>query len=63
MTTNGTAPAGRGRRRLGEVLVDQRLITQEQLDHALELQQATPPGQTRKKLGAVVIEAGSSCWP
>jgi type IV pilus assembly protein PilB len=58
LTTHGSPPTARGRRRLGEVLVDQRLITQEQLDKALELQQATPAGQQRKKLGAVVIELG-----
>ncbi|MCA1711324.1 MAG: Flp pilus assembly complex ATPase component TadA [Actinobacteria bacterium] len=46
------------RRRLGEVLVATGLITEQQLQSALQLQQATPPGQHRKRLGSVVIEAG-----
>jgi len=55
----GSTPVHKNvRRRLGEVLVDEGLITQAQLDKALELQQATPPGRARKRLGTVVIEAG-----
>ncbi|MCU1674980.1 MAG: type secretion system protein [Frankiales bacterium] len=34
------------------------LITEQQLQSALQLQQATPEGQRRKRLGTVVIEAG-----
>ena len=46
------------RRRIGEVLVDQGLIDAAQLERALEIQKATAPGQQRKRLGSVVIEAG-----
>jgi type IV pilus assembly protein PilB len=59
LVADATPPADRGRRRrIGEVLVEQRLLTPEQLTKALELQQATPPGQQRQRLGAVVIAAG-----
>jgi type IV pilus assembly protein PilB len=55
----GSPSAAHGRRRrLGEVLVEQGLLTPDQLSQALDLQQATPPGQPRRRLGAVVIGAG-----
>ncbi|MCW2680374.1 MAG: type secretion system protein [Frankiales bacterium] len=50
----------RRRRRIGEVLVEQGLITQEQLKSALGEQSRTPPGQTRKRLGQLVIDMGMS---
>jgi type IV pilus assembly protein PilB len=57
--TEASPSAARGRRRrIGEVLVEQGLVTPEQLSQVLELQQATPPGQPRPRLGAVVIQAG-----
>lgn len=47
-------PAGRPEKlRLGDVLVQQRLISQEQLQQTLELQQ-----QTGKKVGRLLIESG-----
>lgn len=48
------APAGRPEKlRLGDVLVQQRLISQEQLQQTLELQR-----QTGKKVGRLLIETG-----
>jgi type IV pilus assembly protein PilB len=46
------------RRRLGEVLIESDVITEEQLQHALALQSEIQPGKRRKRLGAVIIEAG-----
>ncbi|MGB8649124.1 MAG: ATPase, T2SS/T4P/T4SS family [Mycobacteriales bacterium] len=46
------------RRRIGEVLVGQGLLTAEQLTAALEAQRDTPPGQPRRRLGTVVIGLG-----
>ena len=46
------------RRRLGEVLVAQGLLSEEQLRHVLSVQQDTPPGAQRKKLGMLVTELG-----
>jgi len=46
------------RRRIGEVLVEQGLLTEEQVQHLLALQQATPTGQARHRLGALVITSG-----
>ncbi len=49
-----TPTSGRpGKQRLGDVLVQQRLISQEQLQQALALQR-----QTGKKLGRLLIESG-----
>ena len=48
----------RTRRRIGEVLVSQGLLTEEQVQQALALQNSTPLGQPRRRLGSVVIEAG-----
>jgi type IV pilus assembly protein PilB len=46
------------RRRIGEVLVDQGLLTPDQLQQALAAQRHVLPGQHRKRLGSVVIELG-----
>ena len=46
------------RRRIGEVLVEQGLLTEDQLKTALAEQSSTPPGTPRRRLGTVVIEAG-----
>ena len=46
------------RRRLGEVLVEQGLISVEQLAQLLDLQAETPPGQPRQRLGSLVIASG-----
>ena len=46
------------RRRIGEVLVEEGVISDEQLGELLALQSATPPGQPRKRLGNLVIESG-----
>ena len=57
---NSAAPspyAGR-RRRIGEVLVAQGLLTEEQLQQCLALQADVPAGQPRRRLGAVVIDTG-----
>jgi type IV pilus assembly protein PilB len=45
-----------GRRRLGEVLMDQGVLTQTQLDHLLVTQ--AERGQERKRLGRLAVEAG-----
>src|SRR5689334_9535319 len=59
MSDSTPAPAQRGpRRRLGEVLVDQQVITDEQLKQALDLQADVEPGKRRKRLGSVIIDAG-----
>ena len=48
------SPSGRPEKlRLGDVLVQQRLISQEQLQQTLELQR-----QTGKKVGRLLIETG-----
>jgi type IV pilus assembly protein PilB len=58
-TSTGPAPIQRGhRKRLGEVLVEHGVITEEQVQQALALQSDVEPGQRRRRLGAVVIEAG-----
>ncbi|MCY7364983.1 MAG: Flp pilus assembly complex ATPase component TadA, partial [Frankiaceae bacterium] len=54
----GPAPARAPRRRIGEVLVEQGLLDQEQLRTALTAQAATPADKHRKRLGAVVIDLG-----
>ena len=46
------------RRRLGEVFVQQGLLTDEQVQEALAAQAQVLPGQPRKRLGNVVIELG-----
>jgi type IV pilus assembly protein PilB len=61
--TTGPASApepelGGRRRRIGEVLVSQNLLTPEQLVHALNVQRDVPAGQARKRLGTVIIELG-----
>ena len=45
-----------GRRRLGEVLMDQGVLTQAQLEHLLALQ--SERGQERKRLGRLAVEEG-----
>jgi type IV pilus assembly protein PilB len=52
------ASPSRLRRRIGEVLVEQHLITEEQLQAALAAQKDTPPGTPRRRLGTVVIQLG-----
>jgi type IV pilus assembly protein PilB len=51
-------PSGRTRRRIGEVLVSQGLLTDAQLQAALDQQGATPAGTPRRRLGQVVIDLG-----
>ena len=46
------------RRRIGEVLVEEGLISGDQLAQLLALQSQTPQGQPRKRLGDLVIESG-----
>ena len=48
----------RRRRRIGEVLVEQGLLTEEQVGQALELQRTVAAGAPRKRIGTIVIEAG-----
>ena len=50
------ADAASVRRRLGEVLIDEQLITEAQLEHALEVQRTT--GGPRRRLGQVVADLG-----
>ena len=57
--STGPAPMQRGhRRRLGEVLVEQGVVSEEQIQKALEIQSDVEPGKRRRRLGAVIIEAG-----
>ncbi len=46
------------RRRLGDLLLEQRLITSAQLEEALAEQRAQPPG-TRQALGEILLNRGS----
>ncbi len=46
------------RRRIGEVLVEQHVLTEGQLNLALGAQRQTPPGEHRLRLGAVVLRMG-----
>jgi type IV pilus assembly protein PilB len=61
---SSSAPAVRGRaapttrRRLGEVLVEQGVLTEQQLQECLAAQAHVEPGQTRLRLGRVVVERG-----
>ncbi|HWH28188.1 MAG TPA: ATPase, T2SS/T4P/T4SS family [Mycobacteriales bacterium] len=55
---SAAADARRRRRRIGEVLVSQGLLSEEQLQSALAEQRNAPPGQSRKRLGQVVIDMG-----
>jgi type IV pilus assembly protein PilB len=48
----------RERRQLGEVLVEQEVITAEQLQQALDLQADVEPRKRRRRLGTVIIDAG-----
>jgi type IV pilus assembly protein PilB len=60
-TPDPGAPASaapRGRKRIGEVLVEQGVLTEDQLKLALHIQGDTPPGTPRKRLGQVVIDGG-----
>ncbi len=46
------------RRRIGEVLVEQKVVTEGQLELALQAQKNVPPGGRRQRLGAVIIKMG-----
>ncbi|MEO7745485.1 MAG: hypothetical protein ABIV05_04590, partial [Actinomycetota bacterium] len=54
--TTERVPGAPVRRRLGEVLIDQGLVTPEQLEQALQVQVADPP--PRRRLGQVVASMG-----
>ncbi|MFN2538291.1 MAG: ATPase, T2SS/T4P/T4SS family [Mycobacteriales bacterium] len=56
-TPQSNPPTGR-RRRLGEVLVESQLLTEQQLSMALSAQRDVLPGQPRPRLGTVIIEQG-----
>jgi type IV pilus assembly protein PilB len=59
VAADGAVPEQSGRRRrIGEVLVEQGLLTQEQLKTALAEQRRTATGQTRQRLGALVTDLG-----
>lgn len=65
VTSHPTLPGPRStsdpfavRRRIGEVLVDQGVLTEQQLHAMLRLQLATTADTPRRRLGEVVIEAG-----
>jgi type IV pilus assembly protein PilB len=45
------------RRRLGDVLVEQHVLTREQVEHAVSVQAQEPLGR-RRRLGALVVELG-----
>jgi type IV pilus assembly protein PilB len=53
-----SGPQTRVRRRLGEVLVDQGALTEEQLEVALEAQRTAARDRRRVRLGALVVELG-----
>ncbi len=59
-TVAHTPPASRNRvrRRIGEVLVEQGVLSEEQVKQALQMQSDTAPGTPRKRLGRVAIDAG-----
>ncbi len=57
MSSPAYASAG-PRRRLGEVLVDSKVVSVDQLNSALRTQAEAPAGTRRKRLGAVVVELG-----
>ncbi|MDX6202058.1 MAG: hypothetical protein QOJ83_1558, partial [Frankiales bacterium] len=46
------------RRRLGEVLVSQGVLSEIQLAEALAAQAEVPPGEPRLRLGPLVVERG-----
>ncbi|MDQ1726879.1 MAG: type pilus assembly protein PilB [Frankiaceae bacterium] len=46
------------RRRIGEVLVQRRTISQDQLDDCLAEQARTPPGGLRPRLGTIILAKG-----
>jgi type IV pilus assembly protein PilB len=52
------APARVGRRRLGEILVDEGLITEEQLHDALSNRQLDPKRDRRERLGETIVRLG-----
>lgn len=54
----GSHGAATPRRRIGEVLISQGLIDDDQLRQALQKQSDVPPGAPRPRLGTVVIQAG-----
>ncbi|MCU1590552.1 MAG: type secretion system protein [Frankiales bacterium] len=57
--SSAPAPPQRGqRRRLGEVLVEHGVITEDQVQQALAIQSDVEPGKRRRRLGAIIIEAG-----
>ena len=59
LTTEDSQPARvHDRRRIGEVLVAQGLLSDSQLGGLLQQQQTTPPGEPRKRLGRLVIDTG-----
>ena len=57
-TVPGALPSTRQRRRIGEVLLEQGLLTEEQLQQALQHQSAGASGQPRQRLGSAVISMG-----
>ena len=58
MPTGPVMPGGVARRRIGEVLVDSGLMSQDQLSEALSKQRDVLPGHPRPRLGTVVTEMG-----
>jgi type IV pilus assembly protein PilB len=56
---HAATPPPRGtRRRLGEVLLEQGVVTEEQLQQALAIQGDVEPGKRRRRLGTVISESG-----
>ncbi len=53
-----SAPPRAERRRIGDVLVAEGLLTPEQLEEVLAAQQALPPGESRPRLGQLVTQMG-----
>jgi type IV pilus assembly protein PilB len=51
-------PSNAMRRRIGDVLIEHKVITAEQLDEALAVQAQVPPGQRRKRLGTMLVDLG-----
>ena len=50
-------PVSRDKKRLGDILVDQNVITSKQLANALEVSKEAP-NKGKKRLGEILVELG-----
>jgi type IV pilus assembly protein PilB len=56
----GASQGSSPRRRIGDVLIEQGVITEANLTEALLVQSQTPPGERRKRLGHLLVELRSA---